>query len=537
MPMRTFAQKKPKAPQQTGSAASATSRKALFGNDIAERPPEATTSAVAGSTIDASRIEFDFGRISVHVPAPAPTKLALSKSGTIAEQEANRVARQVMSMPNPQRHSDVGYPKRIGGQSDHGHVQTRRGVANDSVGTAVPPVVYDALRSSGRPLDPTTRAFMEPRFGADFSRVRVHADSMAAAATHALRANAFTVGSHLVFGSGRYAPATQQGKSLIAHELTHTLQQNSTAAERVQCDHYTPAERTAMAEGRVKGQADDLALAAKRGFVPGDIIFRLGSVALGYLTGEPVTHGGIYVGDGLIHDVVAFGNRHVRVSNFFDPSLGEAANASTYGQVRFKGPLHDLIVGRLLANIARRDFRMPTDPVPFNLFSSAGDYKTATCLEYTHAQFLYAIRQLSVDQTVAADDRATLRKTYFTGNEAEPNALIKPQEQRLIGDTPDIGGMSGGGMFGSQPSRSPSAKLQEGLLNAAATAAASDVDPKKFSNRSESQYNVKWPGGPGLGGDILNFIAGPSYDEVVLQTFTYKSFVDSRQFFDVVHSP
>ena len=89
----------------------------------------------------------------------------------------------------------------------------------------VPPIVDDVVRSPGQPLDPTTRAFMEPRFGEDFSQVRVHTNEQAAESARAVNALAYTVGRDVAFGPGQYAPATAEGASLLAHELTHVAQQ------------------------------------------------------------------------------------------------------------------------------------------------------------------------------------------------------------------------------------------------------------------------------------------------------------------------
>ena len=89
----------------------------------------------------------------------------------------------------------------------------------------VPPIVHEVLRSSGQPLDSATRAFMEPRFGYDFSRVRMHADAKAAKSAGAINAAAYTVGSQVVFATGRYEPHALAGRKLIAHELAHTVQQ------------------------------------------------------------------------------------------------------------------------------------------------------------------------------------------------------------------------------------------------------------------------------------------------------------------------
>ncbi|MBF2065982.1 MAG: DUF4157 domain-containing protein [Calothrix sp. C42_A2020_038] len=93
----------------------------------------------------------------------------------------------------------------------------------------VPPIVHEVLNSFGKPLDETTRTFMESRFGQDFSTVRVHTDTQAAESAQAVNALAYTVGRDIVFGTGQYAPGTHAGKRLLAHELTHVVQQNATA--------------------------------------------------------------------------------------------------------------------------------------------------------------------------------------------------------------------------------------------------------------------------------------------------------------------
>ena len=88
-----------------------------------------------------------------------------------------------------------------------------------------PSQVHDVLRSPGQPLDASTRAFMEPRFGHDFSRVRVHANPAGEQSAKQINAHAYTLGSNIVFGAGQYAPGTTDGRRLLAHELTHVLQQ------------------------------------------------------------------------------------------------------------------------------------------------------------------------------------------------------------------------------------------------------------------------------------------------------------------------
>lgn len=96
----------------------------------------------------------------------------------------------------------------------------------------------NALKGRGNPLPASTRAFFEPRFGADFSNVRVHTDSHAADTAKSINARAFTVGPNIAFGAGQFAPETQPGKQILAHELTHVVQQG--AATSSQQVHRTP---------------------------------------------------------------------------------------------------------------------------------------------------------------------------------------------------------------------------------------------------------------------------------------------------------
>ncbi len=82
-----------------------------------------------------------------------------------------------------------------------------------------------AMRGRGDALPASERAFFEPRFGIDFSRVRIHSDDQAGASARALGARAYTIGANIVLDSGQYSPGTQQGRALLAHELTHVVQQ------------------------------------------------------------------------------------------------------------------------------------------------------------------------------------------------------------------------------------------------------------------------------------------------------------------------
>jgi LysM repeat protein len=116
-----------------------------------------------------------------------------------------------------------------------------------------PAVVHEVLRSPGQSLDPATRTFMEPRFDHDFSQVRVHRDAKATESARAVNALAYTVGRDVVFGAGQYAPRTRAGQRLLAHELTHVMQQaNSSTPQQYSTfpnsDHLEQ-EASASAEG------------------------------------------------------------------------------------------------------------------------------------------------------------------------------------------------------------------------------------------------------------------------------------------------
>lgn len=129
----------------------------------------------------------------------------------------------------------------------------RRAGDNQSEHAEVPPIVHEVLRSTGQLLDQATRAFMEPRFGHDFSQVHVHTDSKAAESARAVNALAYTVGRDVVFGDGQYAPGAAEGRRLLAHELTHTIQQSSAIQGMQKLETANPtdaAEQEAEAASR-----------------------------------------------------------------------------------------------------------------------------------------------------------------------------------------------------------------------------------------------------------------------------------------------
>jgi hypothetical protein len=199
----------------------------------------------AGLTGTASpHFGHDFSRVSVHPPAAqaVQTKLAINKPGDEYEQEADRVAEQVMRMPEPRLQRGCaggeGCPECQTEKLPQGRerLRTKHVDSGDRGQTATLPLIDEVLSAPGQPLDTAARAFMESRFGYDFSQVRVHSDKSAARSAGDIAANAYTVGSHIVFGAGQFDPGTRAGGRLLAHELTHVIQQNATSGPSLQRD-------------------------------------------------------------------------------------------------------------------------------------------------------------------------------------------------------------------------------------------------------------------------------------------------------------
>ena len=187
-------------------------------------------------------------------------KLKIGQSNDIYEQEADRVAEEVMSMPEPtvrrepfeeeeqeiQSKSIESLPPIIQRQAEEEEDEyprarpiERQEMEEEELQTkesahgsfrVIPNVELriNAMRGGGQPLSDHVRAFFEPRFNRDFSQVRVHTDTRAADASRALNAQAFTHKKDVFFGSGRYAPQTSEGKRLLVHELTHVMQASRT---------------------------------------------------------------------------------------------------------------------------------------------------------------------------------------------------------------------------------------------------------------------------------------------------------------------
>lgn len=166
-------------------------------------------------------------------------KLRIGQPGDRYEQEADRVADEVMRMPEPQAvygdapHIQRACPtcegeelRRQPIEEEEGELQTKATSGHISEVNPGLESHIQSIKGGGQPLSNNDRAFFEPRFGYDFSRVRVHTDTRAAEAARVVNARAFTVGQDVVFGAGQYPPGMSEGRRLLAHELTYVVQQS-----------------------------------------------------------------------------------------------------------------------------------------------------------------------------------------------------------------------------------------------------------------------------------------------------------------------
>ena len=221
------------------------------------------------------RFGHDFSRVRVHSPGPGmiQAKLKINETGDIYEQEADRVADAVMRIPEQvvrvqlknepeEDEEELIQTKWLSEQitpvvqkqreekdyeKAEEHIQTKllslehpilqrqeeEFLQTKEIPGQIPEVTpnlearINAMRGSGQPLPESVRAFFEPHFGVDFSKVRVHTNTTAQESAKAIQAEAFTVGNNIIFGQGHYTPETYIGRRLFGHELTHVVQQRN----------------------------------------------------------------------------------------------------------------------------------------------------------------------------------------------------------------------------------------------------------------------------------------------------------------------
>lgn len=186
--------------------------------------------------------------------------LTIGPTDDVHEREADQVAHRVMRMEpaggniRPAAASVQRKCERCGVEIDEDDAKVRRKPAESALNTpaAAPASVAEVLQSAGQALDGRTRAFFEPRFGWDFAMVRVHADAAANRSAQEVNARAYTLGRDIVFGGGQYAPATTAGQHLLAHELTHVVQQSAAGGAGMARRNILQRQ-----QGEMEGESDD----------------------------------------------------------------------------------------------------------------------------------------------------------------------------------------------------------------------------------------------------------------------------------------
>jgi hypothetical protein len=143
------------------------------------------------------------------------TKLRIGQPGNVYEQEADAV----MRMPEP------GVQRQVEPEEEEEMLQANNREDSTSEITDDLESQINAIKGGGRPLAESERAYFEPRFGYDFSKVRVHTDAKAAESARAVNALTFTVGQNVIFGPGQFSSGSFTCKRLLEHELTHVMQQ------------------------------------------------------------------------------------------------------------------------------------------------------------------------------------------------------------------------------------------------------------------------------------------------------------------------
>lgn len=180
--------------------------------------------------LQAARKGHSLSKISVGDSLALQAKLTVNQPDDTYEQEADQMAAQIMGM------SAVPHEGAELSSTPATPAASIQRTSNDA-GLPVSPSVESAvgqMQGGGQPLPVGERSFFEQRFGQDFSHIRIHADDQAAETARSLNARAFTVGNDIAFDTGEYQPGTQGGRHLLAHELTHTLQQTGGIATKPQ---------------------------------------------------------------------------------------------------------------------------------------------------------------------------------------------------------------------------------------------------------------------------------------------------------------
>ncbi|MGH8864097.1 MAG: eCIS core domain-containing protein, partial [Burkholderiales bacterium] len=200
-------------------------------------------------------------------------KLKISEPGDVHEREADRVADEVMRMPEPGATQETAATEQLQApkiqrlctdcqeqamramaegeeekKEEEQAVQMKEAPGRSSAATSAAPAGLGNMTAGGQSLSDSTRAYFEPRFGHDFGHVRIHNDQSAAESAESVSAKAYTLGRDIVFGAGEFAPDTTEGRRLLTHELVHVVQQGG-ASPRVSASRGRNIDRSLQSSG------------------------------------------------------------------------------------------------------------------------------------------------------------------------------------------------------------------------------------------------------------------------------------------------
>ncbi len=307
---------------------------------------------------------------SRHFESPrVRTALRVSSPGDAAEREAEATARRVVAMPVPIRPRPIGPMERQAARAPAIPVPrpTMPGPTPSPEEKEMGPEMAAAIKGrlgGGRSLPKEAARFMEPRFGADFGKVRVHDDSRAASLANRLGARAFTLGRDIFFNRGEFQPEARSGKELLAHELTHTIQQGAAPQRGVVQREADPAAPVTVKETSgpiVQRGIKDRALAwigDKANMIPG---FRLFTIIIGV---NPITGAGVEPsGANILRALVEFLPGGGLVTQALDRySVFEKAGSWVEQQFRTLGMVGGMFIDAIKNFIGSLELGDVTDP-------------------------------------------------------------------------------------------------------------------------------------------------------------------------------
>jgi GH24 family phage-related lysozyme (muramidase) len=238
-------------------------------------------------------------------------RLTVNQPNDVYEQEADHVADKVMRMPESAVNQDIFFKPAVNHvqrkcqacEEEDKHIHRKENSNGEVLGSNELQNYVGSLNSSGQAIPDNSRKFFESRFGRDFSNVKIHTDTVAAKSAQSINALAYTTGNNIVFNSGQYAPESDTGKRLMAHELTHVLQQSSSQTNLQKSDKQNSAAVQNFSNSNVIARAGNRAPAPTG--VPG--VMATGNVRTSGIQFFPLQITSTKIGPvsgegGLIHD-------------------------------------------------------------------------------------------------------------------------------------------------------------------------------------------------------------------------------------------